>query len=75
MRAKVTHKDFQRCTGEPRGRRLSTLANSCATDFETFGNEMQRLRELVADALVQVETLKIQHAGMLAQLDMRGADE
>lgn len=48
---------------------LQRVAQSCASDFEQYGTLQQQLQALVVDLSVQVETLKIQIAGILARMD------
>jgi hypothetical protein len=54
---------------------LQRVAQSCASDFEQYGNLQQQLQALVVDLSVQVETLKIQIAGILARMDGKAAIE
>lgn len=62
---KVSHTDLRRIL-ERQGTVLHDLAQGAVADFRTFGEELQRTRELLTDALVQIETLKIQVAALLA---------
>lgn len=48
------------------GLAIQELARSATKDFETFGIEQQHVKALLADALVSIEALKIQVAGLLA---------
>jgi hypothetical protein len=68
LRKKVTHRDFERALVS-HASAIQKLANSAATDFQTFGDELQRVKGLLADALVSIEALKIQVAGVLAVQD------